>query len=173
MVATLEGLRPLLVGSQSPRAVGVASFASIAPGDEALVAAFRAGDESAALARAAELAADPATTGMLIYPSSKAAFAQWVRRSSITDKWADAGIPLNAIAPGVVSTPMMSAALSSPEGRDAVASAVPMPLNGVADARVPAQLLGWLASAENSHLCGQVIFVDGGSDASVRGDSVW
>lgn len=173
MVATLEGLRPLLAGSDSPRAVGVASFASIAPGDEALVAAFRAEDEPTALARAKELAADPVTTGALIYPSSKAAFAQWVRRSSTTGKWAGAGIPLNAIAPGVVSTPMMSGVLSSQEGRDAVASSVPMPLNGFADARVPARLLAWLASVENSHLCGQVIFVDGGSDASIRGDSVW
>jgi NAD(P)-dependent dehydrogenase (short-subunit alcohol dehydrogenase family) len=172
MATTLDGLRPLLAGSGSPRAVGVASFASITPGDEALMAAFRAGNEPAALARATELAADPAT-GMLIYPSSKAAFAQWVRRSSITDQWAGAGIPLNAIAPGVVSTPMMSGALSSQEGRDAVASAVPMPLNGLADAQVPARLLAWLVSAENSHLCGQVIFVDGGSDASLRGDSVW
>jgi NAD(P)-dependent dehydrogenase (short-subunit alcohol dehydrogenase family) len=173
MVATLEGLRPLLANSPAPRAVGVASFAGITPGDDSLLAAFAAGDESAALARAGELAADPSTTGMLIYPSSKAAFARWIRRSSITDTWAGAGIPLNAIAPGVVSTPMMSAALSSPEGRDAVASAVPMPLNGVAEPQVPARLLAWLASVENSHLCGQVIFVDGGSDASIRGDSVW
>jgi NAD(P)-dependent dehydrogenase (short-subunit alcohol dehydrogenase family) len=172
MVATLDGLRPLLAGSDSPRAVGVASFASIAPGDEALVAAFRAEDEPTALARATALAADPAT-GTLIYPSSKAAFAQWVRRSSIADTWAGAGIPLNAIAPGVVSTPMMSGVLSSQEGRDAVASSVPMPLNGFADASVPARLLAWLVSVENSHLCGQVLFVDGGSDASVRGDSVW
>ncbi len=172
MVATLEGLRPLLAGSDSPRAVGVASFASIAPGDEALIAAFRAADEPTALARATALAADPGTTG-LIYPSSKAAFAQWVRRSSTTNKWAGAGIPLNAIAPGVVSTPMMNGALSSQEGRDAIASAVPMPLNGFADAQVPARLLAWLVSVENSHLCGQVVFVDGGSDASIRGDSVW
>ncbi|NEA36931.1 SDR family oxidoreductase [Streptomyces sp. SID13031] len=173
MVATLEGLRPLLAGSDSPRAVGVASFAGIAPGDEALIAAFRAADEPTALARATALAAEPLTTGTLIYPSSKAAFAQWVRRSSTTDIWAGSGIPLNAIAPGVVSTPMMDGALSSQEGRDAIASAVPMPLNGFADAQVPARLLAWLVSVENSHLCGQVIFVDGGSDASVRGDSVW
>jgi NAD(P)-dependent dehydrogenase (short-subunit alcohol dehydrogenase family) len=102
MVATLDGLCPLLAGSDSPRAVGVASFASIAPGDGALIAAFRAADESTALARATALAAGP--TGALIYPSSKAAFAQWVRRSSTTNEWAGAGIPLNAIAPGVVST---------------------------------------------------------------------
>ena len=173
MVATLEGLRPLLLGSDSPRAVGVASFAGITPGDETLLEALRAGDEPASLARATELAEDPATTGALIYPSSKAAFAKWIRRSSITAEWAGASIPLNAIAPGVVSTPMMSAALSSQEGRDAVASMVPMPLNGFSDAQVPARLLAWLVSVENSHLCGQVIFVDGGSDASLRGDSVW
>ena len=173
MVSTLMGLRPLLANSDSPRAVGVSSFASITSGDQALMAAFQAEDEHAAIARATELAADPTTAGMLIYPSSKAAFARWVRRASITDEWAGTGIPLNAIAPGVVSTPMMSGALSSQEGRNAIAASVPMPLNGFADAQVPASLLAWLASAENSHLCGQVIFVDGGSEASVRGDSVW
>jgi len=173
MVATLDGLRPLLAGSDAPRAVGVGSFAGIAPGDNALVAAFRAGDEPAAVARATELAADPGTTGSLIYSSSKAAFAQWVRRSATTEEWAGAGIPLNAIAPGVVATPMLGDALASQAGREAVASAVPTPLNGFADAHVPARLLAWLVSAENSHLCGQVIYVDGGSDASVRGDSVW
>ncbi|MEJ3405861.1 SDR family oxidoreductase [Rathayibacter sp. YIM 133350] len=173
MVSTLEGLRPLLAGSASPRAVGVASFASITPGDEALIDSFIAGDETAALERAAELATDPMATGMLIYPSSKAAFARWIRRSSITADWAGAGIPLNAIAPGVVSTPMMSEALSSEHGRDMVARAVPMPLNGFADALVPARLLVWLASEENSHLCGQVVFIDGGSDAAIRGDRVW
>jgi NAD(P)-dependent dehydrogenase (short-subunit alcohol dehydrogenase family) len=170
MVATLEGLRTLLAGSDSPRAVGVASFASITPADDALIAAMDASDEPAALARATELGKDPE---MRIYSSSKAAFAKWIRRSSITEEWAGADIPLNAIAPGVVATPMMSAALSSQEGRDAVAASVPMPLNGFSDAKVQARLLAWLVSEENSHLCGQVIFVDGGSEATIRGDSVW
>ena len=71
MVATLEGLRPLLAGSDSPRAVGVASFASIGPVDDKITADFTSGDEAAALARANELAADPMGTGMLIYPSTK------------------------------------------------------------------------------------------------------
>ncbi|WP_137844614.1 SDR family oxidoreductase [Microbacterium sp. 2FI] len=173
MVATLEGLRPLLAGSDSPRAVGVASFASIGPVDDQLTADFTSGDEAAALARATELAADPTGTGMLIYPSTKKAFAQWVRRSSITSEWAGAGIPLNAIAPGVISTPMMRDALASEQGRKMVAAAVPMPLNGFADAAVPARLLAWLAGVENTHICGQVIFVDGGGDATVRGDSTW
>ena len=173
MIATLENLRPLLAESPSPRAVGVASFASILPHDVALMADLRAGDEPSALKRAGELAKEPTGSGMLIYPSGKAAFAQWIRRESITDDWAAAGIPLNAIAPGVVSTPMMAEALASQEGRDMVATAVPAPLNGFADALVPARLLAWLVSEENSHLCGQIIFVDGGSDASLRGDSTW
>jgi len=36
-----------------------------------------------------------------------------------------------------------------------------------------AHLLAWLGSEENTHLCGQVVFVDGGSDAVIRGDSIW
>jgi NAD(P)-dependent dehydrogenase (short-subunit alcohol dehydrogenase family) len=173
MVASLEGLRPLLLRSDAPRAVGVASFGSVMPVDDILMAALTAGDEDAALARAAELAADSTDRGLLIYTSSKRAFARWVRRSAVTAAWAGAGIPLNAIAPGVVRTPMMRDALAAEESRGAIASNVPMPLHGFAEAIVPARLLAWLTSAENSHLCGQVVFVDGGSDAVVRGDSIW
>ena len=38
---------------------------------------------------------------------------------------------------------------------------------------VPGHLLAWLVSEENTHLCGQLVFVDGGSDAVIRGDSTW
>jgi hypothetical protein len=51
--------------------------------------------------------------------------------------------------------------------------AVPMPLNGFAEPIAPAHLLSWLVSEENTHLCGQVIFIDGGSDVVIRGDSTW
>jgi len=37
----------------------------------------------------------------------------------------------------------------------------------------PAYLLAWLTSEENAHLCGQVVYIDGGSDAVMRGDSTW
>lgn len=171
MVATLTGLRPLLVESSAPRAAGVASMASIHPVDDELVAAMTRGDEQAALARAAEL---EGTDGdQLIYASTKKAFAQWVRRSAPTDEWAGEGIPLNAVAPGVIATPMTSELLSTDEGRAQVMEMVPMPLNGIAEAIVVARLLAWLVSEENTHLCGQVVFVDGGSDAVIRGDAVW
>jgi len=172
MVATLEGLRPLLDGSDAPRAAGVASMASLNPVDDELVAAMTSGDEAAALARAEILAGDE-STGYLIYGSTKKAFAQWIRRTAPTDDWAAAGIPLNAIAPGVIVTPMTAPLLETEEGREQIRAGVPMPLNGFAEPSVPARLLAWLVSEENSHLCGQVVFVDGGSDVVIRGDSTW
>jgi hypothetical protein len=39
--------------------------------------------------------------------------------------------------------------------------------------RDAAYLLAWLTSGENAHLCGQVVFIDGGSDVVIRADSIW
>lgn len=173
MVATLEGLRPLLLNSTAPRAVGVASMASLFPTDDALVAAMTARDEPAALARAGVLAQAPETTGGLIYGSTKKAFAQWIRRNAGTADWAGASIPLNAVAPGVIATPMTADLIATADARAALLQQVPMPLNGIAEPIVVARLLTWLGSEENTHLCGQVVFVDGGSDVLIRGDSTW
>ncbi|MDR1635629.1 MAG: SDR family oxidoreductase [Bifidobacteriaceae bacterium] len=173
MVATLEGLRPYLSGSAAPRAVGVSSTASLHPADPALVDMMLAGDEPAALTRARELEGDP-RLGYLIYSSSKEALARWIRRSAPLERWAGQSIPLNAIAPGVIETPMTRQLLSTPEGREMTFRSTPMPLNGpAAPPIVPARLLAWLASEDNTHLCGQVVFVDGGTDVLTRGDSTW
>ncbi|ALJ19717.1 SDR family oxidoreductase [Microbacterium sp. No. 7] len=172
MIASLEGLRPLLAGSDAPRAVGVGSMASLMPGDDRLVELLLADDEPGALARAAELAASP-EQGPLIYSSTKIAFARWVRRHAADAEWAGAGIPLNAVAPGIILTPMVAPLMETEEGRAQMAQAVPMPLNGPAEAVVVARLLAWLAGPENTHLCGQVVFVDGGSDVVIRGDATW
>lgn len=172
MVASLENLRPLLARSAAPRAVGVASMASIMPTDDALVDAMLAWDEPAALRRAEELAADEATSA-LIYASTKAAFCRWLRRHAATDRWAGASIPLNAVAPGVIRTPMTASLTSTAEARQQLLHQVPMPLNGIADAIAVAYPLAWLASEENTHLCGQTVFVDGGSDVVLRGDTTW
>lgn len=173
MVSTLERLKPLLADSPAPRAVGVASMASLQPNDEELVNATLAWDEPKALARAAVLAEDPATTGQLIYGSTKAAFSRWIRRNAATPTWAGEGIPLNAVAPGVIKTPMTADLTSDPEMVKMLHEMVPMPLGGFADPIVVAYLLAWLTSEENTHLCGQVVFVDGGSDVAIRGDSTW
>jgi len=171
-IATLEGLRSLLTQSAAPRAVVVDSMASLQSYDEELVRLFLGGTEAQAVARCVELAESPAT-GHHIYSSSKRALARWLRTNAIKPEWAGAGIPLNAIAPGVVLTPMTKELVATPEGREKLNEQVPMPLNGPFDPVVAARLLAWLAGEENSHLCGQVIFVDGGYDAVLRGDSTW
>lgn len=170
-LATLEGLRPLLLGSDAPRAVLTSSMASLMPHDELLVDAALAGDETKAMARAHEVV--DAGHGDLVYASSKVALSRWMRRVAATPEWAGAGIPLNGIGPGIVETPMTADLLATDEQRVAMAEMVPMPLHGYMQAEVPARLLAWLVGEENTHLCGQLVFVDGGSDAVIRGDSTW
>ncbi|MFC7308894.1 SDR family oxidoreductase [Streptomyces monticola] len=170
-VATLEGLRPLLASGTDPRAVVVSSIASVHPHDAAIADAALAGDEEAALA-AAQAAADRGE-GYAIYGSTKAAIARWVRRTAVTADWAGAGIPLNAIAPGTVVTPMTEPMLASPDLRQVIDETVPMPLHGHAAAAQIAPLLDWLTSPENELVTGQVVFIDGGADAVLRGDGTW
>lgn len=164
-VATLTGLRPLLARSSTPRAVAVASLASIHPVDDEVVSACLTGDEQTAV--------DRSRGSERAYASSKAALCRWIRRSAPTDEWAGAGIPLNAVSPGTIRTPMTAPILATAEGTAMVDSVVPMPLNGHAEPDVVAELLLWLASPANTHVTGQNIFIDGGADAVRRGDSVW
>lgn len=172
-VATLEGLRPLLAASDSPRAAAVSSMASIHPHDDALVGAMLSGDEPGTLRRAEELQALGGSDAYRIYSSSKHALARWIRRTAPSEQWAGDGIPLNAIAPATVISPMTEELMNTPEGRAKLNEQVPMPLNGPMESDVPARLLSWLLSEDNSHLCGQVVFVDGGYDAVTRGDATW
>ncbi|MEU1364657.1 SDR family oxidoreductase [Streptomyces sp. NPDC005803] len=169
--ATLSSLRPLLAGSPAPRALVVSSFSALQDTDPELLDALREDDEDRALARAEALAADG--QGSLIYPSSKRAIAEWVRTQAITTPWAGAGIPLNAVGPGVIRTPMTAPYLDTPEGREGLFAQVPSPLNGAADPEDIAGLLAWLTSPANRHLTGQVVFADSGADATVRGPRIF
>ncbi|KRA24943.1 short-chain dehydrogenase [Microbacterium sp. Root61] len=169
----LTALLPALAGSDAPRVAVVSSMASLQPNSAEMVEAALAGDEPKALAIAADLAAEGPASGYLVYPSSKRALARWVRRESITPTWAGAGIPLNAVAPGTVLTPMTAGLLGTAEGAAMVDANVPMPLNYHQPPESIAHVLIWLTSEENTHLAGQVIYDDGGADATLRGDDIW
>jgi NAD(P)-dependent dehydrogenase (short-subunit alcohol dehydrogenase family) len=173
MVATLEGLRPLLARSSAPRAVAVSSAAAIFPVDEQLMSAMLAGHETAAIRRAEQLTESPDNLGHLIYTSSKRAMSRWIRQQAASDEWAGAGIALNAIAPGTIATPMSAPFTTTPESTAALMRRFPMPLGGIAPPGAVAELLAFLGSERNTHLCGQIIYVDGGSDVVRRGDTVW
>jgi NAD(P)-dependent dehydrogenase (short-subunit alcohol dehydrogenase family) len=167
VVATLEELRPALARSRSPRAAAVSSFAATrATGGNAVVDACLALDEEAAC-EAAENGLGEA------YASSKAAVNHWVRRAAVTPAWAGAGIALNAVAPGIVRTPMTTQVLADRDRRAALEGRVPMALSGPAEPDQVAELLVWLCSSSNTLVTGQVIFADGGAEAVVRGSDIW
>ncbi len=64
----------------------------------------------------------------------------------------------------------MSAGLfDDPEMKKVMDAAVPMPLNGYLRPEDVARAVLFLASEGNSHITGQVLYVDGGAEATLRG----
>lgn len=169
----LTAMLPALRKSAAPRVAVVSSMASLQPVSTELVEAGLAGDEAKALEIAAGLEAQGPEIGYLMYSSSKRALSRWVRRESVSEAWAGSGIPVNAVAPGTVITPMTKDLLATPEGAAMVDASVPMPLNYHQPAQSIADLLIWLTSEQNTHLAGQTIYCDGGADATLRGDDIW
>lgn len=163
-LATLEGLRPLLARSTQPRAVAVLSTAAMAellPMDVALVDACLSGNEAAALGVAEG-------RGDAVYPSSKHALARWLRRAAVGPEWAGCGIVLNGVAPGAVRTPMLAPFLATPEGRAMLAQATPIAVSDYGHPDELAEVLAFLGSLEGRYLVGQIVFVDGGTEALAR-----
>ena len=165
-VATLEGLRPLLRAREAARAVAVSSVGALGPYDAELVRACLAGDEAAA--NAAAEAALAAGRGASLYGSAKRALHLWATRAACEPRWAGRGIPLNVVAPGVVDTPAAAWILSDPSLREEGRKRVP--LAGAYPGRPEqlAELLAFCVSAHSSLMTGQILFVDGGFEASQR-----
>jgi NAD(P)-dependent dehydrogenase (short-subunit alcohol dehydrogenase family) len=166
-VATLEGLRPLL-RRQSPRAVLVASRVVLQPVVDDIVEACLAGDEELAVRLGDAL---PAELKARLYASSKLAAARWLRRVAGSDAWAAAGIPLNAVAPGSVDTPMIGHRNSDELAR--TLRERPMPLGGLAKPHEVAAVISWLLEPDNTKVTGQMIFVDGGGETLMRREDIW
>jgi NAD(P)-dependent dehydrogenase (short-subunit alcohol dehydrogenase family) len=162
-VATLETLQPLLARGDKPRAAVIASMASAQNPDKALSQACLDGDEAAALAlcaRDAEWA----------YTASKEALALKIRHMAITPEWGGAGILLNAVAPGIVLTPMGYRAIADPNIVALFKHLIV--LERYAEPEELAKLLAFLISPDNSYMTGQVVFCDGGVDGHNRPDRI-
>lgn len=169
----LTELLPALKNSSAPRVAITSSMASLFPNSSDLVDAMLANDEAQALAIAQGLVDQGPKKAGLIYGSTKRALSRWIRRECIKPEWAGAGIPLNAVGPGIVDTPMVAGMIATAESRASMDAMIPMPLNHYPKARQISYLLAWLTSEENTHTTGQTIYIDGGADASIRGENIW
>ncbi len=162
----IEGLRSALAASAAPRVVLIGSISGTQPSDPALVAALLGEDEASVASLTEAAIADG--RGTQLYPSSKSAVTQWARRTAVSPGWADAGIAINVIAPGVVLSPMTAGLVKDPAMKKIMDAAVPMPLHGYAEPEDLARVVGCFVSPELTHVTGQVLYVDGGAEATLR-----
>lgn len=169
-VALLRALRDDLVHAPEPRAVVVSSASALSAGDQDLIEACLADDEPRALATAARLVGRG--RGSVVYRSTKIALNRWLRRAAVRPEWAGAGIPLNAVAPGVVATGTARASLLADAASVRVLQdALPQPLGLPGPVEPVAASVAWLLSPDAGFTTGQVLFVDGGAEATLRGEA--
>jgi 3alpha-hydroxysteroid 3-dehydrogenase len=164
-LALLDGLRPLLERGEKSAAVAVSSnSAPLAGTGTPLVDALLADDEAGAR-RIADDAGDD--QGEAVYAQSKLALARAVRRRA--QAWGDAGVRLNAIAPGPVLTPLTQSGLDHPVTGELIRT-YPIPLGRWGEKDEIADGVWFLL--DNGWTHGVVLFVDGGTDALLAPDRI-
>jgi NAD(P)-dependent dehydrogenase (short-subunit alcohol dehydrogenase family) len=95
------------------------------------------------------------------------AVAHWVRRNATGAEWAGAGRRLNAVAPGMIETPMVAAMRADPE-TGPLLDLLPIPVGRAGRPDEIAALIEFLLGPDSAFFCGSVVFCDGGSDALLR-----
>jgi NAD(P)-dependent dehydrogenase (short-subunit alcohol dehydrogenase family) len=160
-VDVLEGLRPLL--STGGAAVAISSNSTTVqpaiPND--LVESCLRHDEAAS----AQIA--DGRDSLVAYPATKLAVAYWVRRNATGPDWAGSGLRLNAIAPGMIDTPMVAGIRADAEAGPLL-DMLPIPVGRPGRPEEIAALVDFLLGPDGAFFCGSVVFCDGGSDALLR-----
>lgn len=163
-VRLVEGLLPALrrgaEAGESPAVVLLSSNSATCQPVWArgVARACLAGDEAAARTSAR------GHDSVFVYPATKTALAWWARREGATRGWAGAGIRVNAVAPGLIATPMTDRLREDPL-LAGFADAYPTALRRPGRPEEVAAVIAFLLSAEASLLVGSVVFADGGTDA--------
>jgi NAD(P)-dependent dehydrogenase (short-subunit alcohol dehydrogenase family) len=162
-VELVEGLRPVLAASRGAVVAISSNSTTCQPGYSLeLVDACLAGDEAAA----AELA--DRGESLAAYPATKTAIARWIRRNATTAEWVGAGIRLNALAPGLVETPLAAEQRNDPTIGPLVAM-FPLPIGRGGTTDEIAEAADFLL--HNSFCVGTILLIDGGTEALLRPDA--
>lgn len=160
-VDLIAGLHDVLAAAGSSAVVALSSNSTTCQPDwpVAYAEACLAGDESAAVALADQ------QPSLHAYPASKTAVAWWIREQAAD--WARDGIRLNAIAPGLIDTPMTAGHRDDPLISELI-EAYPVPRGRAGQPDEVAATIDFMLSPAASLLHGTVLFADGGTDALLR-----
>lgn len=104
------------------------------------------------------------------YPTSKNAMARLARRLAPQAGWAGAGITLNVVVPSTTRTALTAPRLDDPAAFQNLWNATPSPWGRVAEAEEIADVIAFFVGGRARYVTGQIIFVDGGWEASRRPD---
>jgi len=167
-VDLVEGLHTRLSRSAAPRVLVTSSRMSLEPADEPLVELLLAHDERQLLASYGD-----ETVSMMYYIGAKTALARWMRRNSVAPRWAQQGIHINALAPGLIETERTRTGMENADTAAWMIETHPQAEDVRSKANEIGRLARFLVSPENSLLIGQCIFADRGTEAILRGDRTW
>jgi NAD(P)-dependent dehydrogenase (short-subunit alcohol dehydrogenase family) len=161
----LDGLFPALQkGEESSAVVMCSNSAQLVPDaiDTPLVRAMLAGDEPEA-----RRVAEEECTGQLVYMLSKNAVGTNVRRRA--QAWGEAGVRINALAPGPIETPLLQGGLDTPGIGDAIRE-FKVPVGRWGRPEEIAEVVAFLMGPHGGFVHGSIWYVDGGADALTRSD---